>query len=85
MTNKLNSRSLALLELAFGNEITAAMGGGPSLMQTKSKLAHVLVTDGLLATHTEIWHGVTIKGYVLTEAGRFEYCSSCSSIPEEQQ
>jgi len=76
----MNKKEFALLELAFGAEINAALSkSGIRLMQTKSKLADKLVEDGLLRK-TEVrlsgpWP-CTVKGYELTEAGRLAYCSS---------
>lgn len=69
-----------LLERAFAQEVDAALTGGPHVIQTRSKLAKKLVDDGLLREFEITLLGglpVTIKGYELTEVGRFVYCTTC--------
>ena len=73
----MKKQELALLERAFGNEISAALEGSPRLMQTKSKLADELVAKGLLSKCVESWRGMKFEGYELTHAGRFAYCATC--------
>lgn len=75
----MNKRKLALLEKALTSEIDAAINNGIPIMQTKSKLADELVTEGLLIK-AEVTIGdrmpITVHGYELTHAGRLLYCSS---------
>ena len=72
---------MALLEKAFAAEIAGALTKSPRLMQTRSKLAEELVTEGLLEKVSERFgggiFGVTLEGYKLTHAGRLLYCASC--------
>lgn len=77
----MNKRELTILERAFSREIEAALTRTLPLLQTKSKLAEKMVADGLLE-RVEIIHGrppfqVKFSGYVLTHAGRYEYCATC--------
>lgn len=44
--------------------------------QTKSKVAVSLVEQNLLQPDTAVISGVSVKGYALTHAGRFLYCSA---------
>lgn len=75
----MNKKDLSLLERAFEAEISAALKGSPPLMQTKATArADALVAMGMLAAQTVLWRGLEIKGYELTHAGRFAYCSTCS-------
>lgn len=76
----MNKRDLALLERAFGYEISAALQGFPRLMQTKATArADALVADGLLSKCVEFWRGVRLEGYELTHAGRALYCATCAT------
>ncbi|MGL4649947.1 MAG: hypothetical protein ACRC1H_11105 [Caldilineaceae bacterium] len=80
----MNARDLALLERAFMTEVAAALEGSPHPMQTRAtKRAEALVADGLLVPTTEVWRGVTIKGYELTHAGRLAYCVTCEPEPKD--
>ena len=77
----MNSRELKLLEKAFEAEVDAAFTGSEfHFMQTKSKLAERLVTDGLLQkVERKSRFGPmvsTFSGYELTELGRLTYCTS---------
>lgn len=77
----MNKRELAILEKAFVREIDAALTRTVPILQTKSKLAEKLVADGLLE-RVEVTCGrppmqVKASGYVLTHAGRYEYCATC--------
>lgn len=77
----MDKRSMALLEKAFEAEVSAAINGGPVVMQTRSKLVEKLVQDGYLALHEETvgtgWSRVVLKGYILTPLGNMTYCMSC--------
>lgn len=84
---------IAILEKAFRAEINGALGNTSSplgytssLLQTKSKVAQQLVTDGYLVAATETMQfgrfPVEISGYLLTHAGRLAYCLTCE---DEQQ
>ncbi len=79
----MNKKELALLEMAFAAEIDGALSKNPvmQIMQTESKLAAKLVTDGMLVNKSMRTGGnpwpCTVDGYVLTELGRLTYCMSC--------
>lgn len=71
---------LALLEKAFAAEVQGALTRMPGIMQSRAKLAEKLVADGLLLkARVEVGPApfVVIDGYVLSEAGRYLYCTSC--------
>ena len=78
----MTKNEMKLLERAYAAEIDAALSGGPHVMQTRSKLAAKLVTDGLLQEATctiKAWPFPTsVVGYELTQAGRMAYCASCA-------
>lgn len=70
----------AWLQRVFAAEIDAALTGQPlrRLVQSKSKPAAALAAAGYLAVESLTLGGrfpVTVRGYVLTEAGRLAYCS----------
>ena len=76
----MDSKDMALLEQAYASEIEAALSkSNLYMMQTRAtKRADALVTGGLLRRVTETLAGrYTVKGYALTEAGRFAYCMTC--------
>lgn len=74
----MNKKDLELLGNAFMSEIDGAIKGLPRLYQTRAKKrADALVDKGLLEQCVEYYKGVKLKGYELTHAGRFVYCSSC--------
>lgn len=76
---------LAVLERAFNAEVSAAMSHGLPVLQTRSKVAKRLMDEGYLAWHSiqlDGWPPVTVSGYVLTHAGRLEYCLSCEGEQE---
>ena len=80
----MDSKDMALLEQAYASEIEAALGrNNLYMMQTmETKRADALVTDGLLRKVSETLAGrYTVKGYALTEAGRFAYCMTCDETP----
>ena len=79
----MTKRELAMLERAYAAEVDAALSGQPlrRLVQTRSAVAKSLVAGGLLAADSVITDGrfpVTVRGYVLTHAGRFACCTSVS-------
>jgi hypothetical protein len=81
----MNKRELALLEKVFAEEINPERSGFPPVFQTKSKIAKKLEEEGMLqSVEYQVGHpfSLKVKGYVLTEAGRYEYCKSCSDEPE---
>lgn len=81
----MNKRELTLLERAFSQEIDAALNNGIGVFQTKSKLAQILVEQGLLKKVKEVLGGrfpVTIEGYALTPQGHLTYCMSCEDVDE---
>lgn len=79
----MTKRELELLGRAFAAEVNGETNKSPPVLQTRSKLAVKLCYDGLLA-ETDIWWpsvshpmAVTIRGYELTDLGRWLYCESC--------
>lgn len=71
----MDDKRLKLLELAYGAEVDAALGGhNLHMMQTKSALAETMVEEGYLARFKTKLSGVTIEGYELTHVGRIAYC-----------
>lgn len=76
----MTSAELDILEKAFVCEVNAALNHRlPGLMQTRSKLAGKLVTEGYLANETIRLGGalpVNLTGFVLTHRGRLAYCES---------
>ena len=75
----MDKKRLALLERAFTAEVEAGLSKGIHVIQTKAKLADVMVDEGLLAKRELKVSGVTIAGYELTHAGRMSYCMSCEA------
>ena len=74
-----------MLEKAFGAEIEDALGDGIGLLQTKSKLAIELVSEGMLEAKTVTLPGrfpVVCEGFVITDLGRVTYCQSdlCADV-----
>jgi len=78
-----------LLGKAFAAEIQSAASDGKiaPIMQTKAKLADALCEKGWLekveVTLTGYHFPVIIRGYVLTHAGRYEYCRRCGEEDAE--
>jgi len=75
----MSAKELKMLGDAYAREVEAALSRGIDIYQTKSKLAEVLVEKGALQRAETVLGGrfpVTIKGYRLTHAGRFLYCST---------
>ena len=87
MSKLLLKRHRVLLELAFAEEINAALDGGRSagLIQKDTIASRELVSEGLLEG-AEVELGgrfpVVVKGLRLTEAGRLAYCLSCDDEEE---
>ncbi len=84
----MNKPTMALLEKAFAAEIDFALKQSIlPLIQTKSKLAKQLAEEGLLQLVNEIVPGqfpVRVKGYMLTELGRYEYCQALPPVTDEE-
>ena len=79
---KLSKAKLALLERAFAASIDSAQHKCPNVMQTRSKLAAMLVEDGLLEPIKVVWHSAMINGFRLTTAGSIAYREQCKSGPD---
>jgi hypothetical protein len=76
----MNKKELALLEKAYEIEIDSALTGNLGMLQTKSRLAELLVAEGYLQHHTIQFGGqlpIVSHGYLLTHAGRIAYCLTC--------
>lgn len=69
-------RELDLLERAYGAEVEGAIFKRSHIMQTRSKLAPKLVSEGLLREVVGTYGTLTISGYELTDLGRMSYCMS---------
>lgn len=78
----MNKQQLRILERAFEAEVRGALNGGPTVLQTRSKLAEQLVEDGFLDRVSEKFGAVRVDGYGLTEAGHAFYCMSCGDSEE---
>jgi len=81
MAIKIDNRALDILEKAFVAEIEYALNKtGFGLIQTKSKLARELTSDGYLVERTTTLPcdlgSVSVKGYALTLLGNATYCLS---------
>jgi hypothetical protein len=78
----MNKRELAILEKAFLAEINGMLP-----FQTNSKIAAKLANEGMLIPmETTFGRGtfaVVCKGYQLSHAGRFAYCSTCDDDEDE--
>lgn len=86
----MTKRELDLLERAFDAEIRVAFEPHRlPLIQTKSKIARKLVDAGLLQ-EVEVTTGrrfaITVRGFALTHAGRYAYCSSsrCADAEDDR-
>lgn len=83
----MNKKKLAILEKYFAAEINSALSPQPipPLCQLKDSKDVSELLDEEMIIHAECKLGgrfpVTIKGYVLTQRGRYAYCtlSSCDS------
>lgn len=76
---KIDKQRMALLARAYEMELRAASPGIPRVIQTRSKLAEALVTEGLLQHDTVVLGGqfpIEVSGYALTPLGRRTYCES---------
>ena len=84
----MNKQTMALLEKAFAAEIDFYLNQSLlPLIQTKSKLAKQLAEEGLLQLVDEVLPGkfpVRVTGYMLTELGRFEYCTNLPPLSDEE-
>lgn len=73
---RVTKKDLAALERVFAAEIE-----GRHVYQTKAKVFQALCDKGLLQPAERVygtgWSAVTVRGYSLTHAGRFLYCSTC--------
>jgi hypothetical protein len=79
-----NKQELALLEKVFDREIEGTLRGFHGVFQSKSKLAASLAERGLLlrvvaTMGRDALGAITVEGWMLSEAGRYAYCSS---LPE---
>lgn len=72
----MDKKRLALLEKAFAAEVEGAFKRSTlRMMQTKSKLAETMVSEGLLTKSTALISGIVrVEGYELTPAGHMAYC-----------
>lgn len=81
---------LDLLERAFDAEIRSALEPHRlPLIQTRSKVARKLVDDGLLYEVEHTLGGrfpIKVRGFALTHAGRYAYCSSprCADAEDDR-
>ncbi|MDI3438320.1 hypothetical protein QLG07_02460 [Erwinia sp. V90_4] len=77
----MNKKQLAILEKAWGAEISCALNEIPlPIIQTRSKVAKQLADDGYL-DFVRLQDGVvTFEGYQINHAGIHAYCES---IPED--
>lgn len=84
----MNKKELQILEKAFASEINYSLGNAAlPLLQTKSKLAEKLANEGYLQRVTARIPGkftVSLRGYLLTHAGRATYCASCSDDESDE-
>lgn len=77
----MTKRELEFLEKVFDREIEGALRDFPGVFHSKSKLAADLAERGLLL-RVEATMGrdalgpITVEGWMLSEAGRYAYCSS---------
>lgn len=75
---------LKLLERIFDAEINAAIKGTPfNFIQTKSKLIFELRDMGMVEEAVVVLKGFPpceLKGWALTDLGRYEYCKSTKKI-----
>lgn len=70
-----NKSTIKALERVFAAEIEDRLP-----FQSKAKIFQRLCEDGLLAPMERKFGGrfpITVRGYELTHAGRFLYCSEC--------
>ncbi len=78
----INCADFELLGRVFEAEIA-----GQLLAQIRNKRLHALAEKGWVEEMTMILPGrfpVRVKGWVLTELGRYTYCASCSSERESR-
>jgi hypothetical protein len=77
----MNKKEMAILEAAFEDEISSAIGHRQALYQSKSKIAEKLADEGFLERATVKFGAVECAGYRLTHAGRLTYCMTCEEAP----
>lgn len=77
-------KKLAALEKVFGAEIVGRLP-----FRSRAKIYQELCEDGLLEPMEKHYGGaafpVAVRGYQLTHAGRFAYCSSCGEAEMEDR
>ena len=82
-----DDKMMAALVKVWESEVHGGLSGTIQLCQLPKRMTERLVKAGLVepAEHQfrDRFGVVTIRGCVLTHAGRYTYCASCSDEPEE--
>lgn len=82
MSDSITKAEFRILEKMFAKEIACALASSamPPLYQSKAKIMSTLREKKLIDETTVNLGGrfpMTVTGWLLTEAGRFAYCSRC--------
>lgn len=86
MTDGVDARMMKALGKVWEREVASAFDNGPQLCRLPEKMTERLVRAGLVERAEHVFRDrfgtVTLKGCILTHAGRYTYCASCEDEPE---